>query len=114
MEIIDRVHGPFGNRGRSGEFYRMGLEYTLNNPMRVLYESMQDVLRVFSPLDRNGRINPVLFIALPFIICGMYLVWKHDADAGAVLGTDHSFSRSSHLRLFSCGTNPDIEYRLNR
>jgi hypothetical protein len=65
----------------------MGLEYSLNNPLRVLLESLQDVLRVFSPLDRSGRINPVLFITLPFILCGMYLVWRHDSAAGAVLGT---------------------------
>ena len=69
------------------EFYRMGLEYTLDHPLRVLLESLHDVLRVFSPLERNGRVNPILFIALPFILCGMYLVWKHDAADGAVLGT---------------------------
>ncbi len=69
------------------EFYRMGLEYTLNHPVRVLLESIQDVLRVFSPLERSGRVNPILFIALPFILCGMYLVRKHDAAAGAALGT---------------------------
>lgn len=84
--IIDRFTG-LSETEADREFYRMGLEYSLNNPLRVLLESLQDVLRVFSPLDRTGRINPVLFIALPFILCGMYLVWKHDADAGAVLGT---------------------------
>ncbi|HOF67540.1 MAG TPA: glycosyltransferase family 39 protein [Candidatus Fermentibacter daniensis] len=84
QSIIDRFTG-LSETEADGEYFRMGLEYTLNNPMRVLLESLQDVLRVFSPLDRNGRIDPVLFIALPFIICGMYLVWRHDADAGAAL-----------------------------
>jgi len=84
--LIDRFTG-LSETEADREFYRMGLEYSLNNPLRVLLESLQDVLRVFSPLDRSGRINPVLFITLPFILCGMYLVWRHDSAAGAVLGT---------------------------
>lgn len=69
------------------EFYRMGLEYTLRNPARVFLESLGDAVKVFSPLDRHGRINPVLFLALPFLLLGISETCRRDPGGGAAVVT---------------------------
>ncbi len=70
---IDRFIG-LSETEADREFYRMGIEYTLNNPIKVLLESLMDFLRIFSPLNREGTINPVMFIALPFLLAGLYQI----------------------------------------
>ncbi len=86
QETIDRFTGL--SEGEADRlYYRMGIEYTLSNPLKVFLESCMDTLKIFSPLDRTGRVNPVLFIALPFILVGFLRVWNLNREAGAAVIT---------------------------
>lgn len=86
QDTIDRFVGlSEGEADR--EFYSMGIEYTLMHPFRVFMESLEDVLRIFSPLDRSGSVNPVLFIALPLVLLGVHGIWKRNSMSGLALLT---------------------------
>jgi len=97
--IVPRYHAFFHDqqtidafRGLSeGEadrlFFQLGLSYTMSHPFRVLKESVIDVLKIFSPGERDGSVNPVLFISLPFLLLGIWVMFRQNPAIGAAVFT---------------------------
>lgn len=70
QETVDGFEG-LGEAEADALFYRLGIDYSLRHPLRTALESIADAVRVFSPAERGGGINPVLMFALPLILLGL-------------------------------------------
>lgn len=77
QETIDLFDG-LNEAAADREFYKLGIDYTIRHPLQTLWESMKDAVRVFSPAERGGGVNILMFLSLPFVILGYHVMLKKD------------------------------------
>ena len=86
QRVVDRL-GGLGEVEADAEYWKMGMEFVRAHPVRALVGSLKNVLEVFAFTEMDGTVNLVLLWVMPFLLLGMYRLWKESGTAGIIVMT---------------------------
>ncbi len=69
QDLVDRFSG-LGEVEADAEFIALALDYIRRKPLRTLRDAVADLFETLVPSGMNGRVKPLMFFVLPFLLPG--------------------------------------------
>ncbi len=82
--VVDRLEG-LEEIEANQEFNSMAWEYIWANPFETLTHSISSLFQTVAYAEMDGKINIQLTLIMPFILLGMYWLWKHSRHIALII-----------------------------
>ncbi|MCD4708101.1 MAG: glycosyltransferase family 39 protein [Candidatus Sabulitectum sp.] len=84
QSVVDRI-AELDEVEANRELNSMALEYIRANPFKTLQHSVRNFFYTLTYTEMGGRMNIILTLMMPFLLLGVYRLWKTSPDNALII-----------------------------